>query len=121
DYAIFGSPGMLRTYYKVGYRITRPLTVYVIYGMRFFARAGAGPEWVVTPGVSYNFLPNLTGDFRVSLDNYGVSPNNNLTLVTALEYTLTGPAMLYVEYELRLDNMDRATHTFGVGITIRTF
>ncbi|MCL2382571.1 MAG: hypothetical protein FWC64_13445, partial [Treponema sp.] len=26
DYAIFGSPGMLRTYYKVGYRITRPLT-----------------------------------------------------------------------------------------------
>jgi len=99
----------------------RPLNVYLIFGQRHFARSGVGPEWVVTPGVSYRFLPNLTGDFRVSLDNYDGNPNNNLTIVTALEYTLRGPAILYMEYEVNLADMDRATHTFGFGITIRTF
>jgi len=120
DFA-FGSPGMLRMYYKVGYRVMRPLTVYLIFGQRIFARAGAGMEWVITPGVTYRFLPNLTGDFRISLDNYEGNPNNNLTIITAIEYTLRGPAVLYAEYELNLANMDRATHTFGFGITIRAF
>jgi len=121
DFEIFGSPGMVRTYYKVGYRIMRPLNVFVIFGQRFFARDGAGSEWIVTPGVTYRFLPNLTGDFRISLDNYDGSPNNNLTIITALEYTLRGPAILYVEYEVHFANMERVTHTFGFGITIRTF
>ena len=120
DFA-FGSPGMLRTYYKVGYRIMRPLNVYLIAGARFFARDGAGMEWMIAPGVTYRFLPNLTGDFRISFDNYEENPNNNLTITTALEYTLRGPAIFYVEYELRLDNMERANHTFGFGITIRAF
>ena len=121
DYAIFGSPGMLRTYYKVGYRIMRPLNVFLIFGQRIFARSGVGPEWIITPGVTYRFLPTLTGDFRISLDNYEGNPDKNLTVTAALEHTLRGPAILYVEYELRLDNMDRATHTFGFGITIRAF
>ena len=121
DYAIFGSPGMLRMYYKVGYRIMRPLDVYLIFGQRFFARSGVGPEWVITPGVTYRFLPNLTGDFSISLDNYEENPNKNLTITTVLEYTLRGPAILYVEYELHLANMNRANHTFGFGITIRAF
>ena len=117
----FGSPGMLRVYYKVGYRVMRPLTVYLIFGQRIFARSDASMEWIITPGVSYRFLPNLTGDFRISLDNYHGSPNNNLTILTALEYTLRGPAIFYVEYELHLENMERASHTFGFGITIRAF
>ena len=117
----FGSPGMLRTYYKVGYRVMRPLDVYLIFGQRFFARSGVGPEWIITPGVTYRFLPTLSGDFRISLDNYDGNPNKNLTILAALEHTLRGPAILYVEYEMRLDNMERASHTFGFGITIRAF
>jgi hypothetical protein len=120
DFA-FASPGMLRTYYKVGYRIKRPLSVYLIFGQRFFARDGVNSEWEITPGVTYRFLPNLTGDFRVSLDNYGGSPDNNLTITTALEYILSGPAIFYAEYDVKLANMDIATHTFGFGITIRAF
>ena len=121
DNVAFGSPGLIRTYYKVGYRIMRPLNVYLIAGLRLFARPGAEPEWMVAPGVTYRFLSNLTGEFRISLDNYEGSPNNNLTILAALEYTLRGPAILYVEYQMRLDNMDRVNHTFGFGITIRAF
>jgi len=120
DFA-FGSPGMLRAYYKVGYRIMRPLDVFLIFGQRIFARSGAGPEWIITPGVTYRFLPGVTGEFRISLDNYDGNPDKNLTMLAAIEHTLRGPAILYVEYELRLDNMDRANHTFGFGITIRAF
>ena len=121
DFETFGSPGLLRTYYKVGYRIMRPLEVYLIFGQRIFARSGAGPEWIVTPGVTYRFLPNLAGDFRLSIDNYEGNPNNNLTMITALEYTLRGPAVFYVEHQLNLTNMDRAANTIGFGMTIRAF
>ena len=80
-----------------------------------------GPYWEITPGIEYRFLPNLTGSLSVTLDNYGENPDNNLTIRTGIEHTLRGPAVFYVEYELRMDNMDIATHTFGFGITIRAF
>ena len=57
----------------------------------------------------------------MTLDNFEGSPNNNLSLLTGIEYTLRGPAVFYVEYKLNLANMDTATHSVGFGITIRAF
>jgi len=112
--------GELLTHQMVGYRITRPLFVYVIYGQRIFG-SDQGMDWEITSGAEYRFLPNLTGSFSVTLDNFDGNPNKNLTLIPGLELTLSGPAIFYAEYELRLDDMDRATHTFGFGLTIRAF
>ncbi|MCL2380148.1 MAG: hypothetical protein FWC64_00980 [Treponema sp.] len=122
-----GYPGMLQVHYKVGYRIMRPLFTYLIFGQRFHGQSGVGPYWEITPGVEYSFLPNLTGSFSVTLDNFegnplfGGTPNNNLTLRPALELMLAGPAFFYAEYVLRMENMERNYHTFGFGITIRAF
>ena len=121
DDPVYGFPGILQTRYKVGYRVIRPLNVFLIFSQRFHGESGVGPYWEITPGLEYRFLPNLTGTLSVSLDNYGGSPDNNLTIRTGIEHTLRGPAFLYAEYELRLDKMDTATHTFGFGITIRAF
>ena len=122
-----GYPGVLQIHYKVGYRVMRPLNVYLIFGQRFHGQSGVGPYWEITPGVEYRFLPNLTGFFSITLDNFqghplfGGTPNNNLTLNPAFELTLAGPAVFYVEYTLRMENMERNFHTFGIGITIRAF
>jgi len=122
-----GYPGMLQMHYKVGYRIMRPLFVYLIFGQRFHGQSGVGPYWEITPSVEYRFLTNLIGSFSMTLDNFegdplfGGTPNRNLTLNPALELTLRGPAVFYVEYTLRMENMERNYHTFGFGITIRAF
>jgi len=123
DAAPFGFPGELQMYYKVGYRIMRPLFVYLVFGQRFHGVSDMGPYWEITPGVTYRILPDLVGEFRVTLDNFEGNPNKNLTITTALEHTLRGPAILYVEYEVSLPNMEsnRVIHTFGFGITIRAF
>jgi len=121
DDPVIGYPGVLLTRYKVGYRVMRPLNVYLIFGQRFHGTSGVGPYWEITPGVEYRFLPNLTGSFSITLDNFHGNPDKNLTIRTGIEHMLQGPAFLYAEYELRLDNMDRATHTIGFGITIRAF
>ena len=121
DHPSYGYPGTLQMYYKVGYRIMRPLNVFLVFGQRFHGQSNTGPYWEITPGVEYRFLPNLLGTLSLTLDNYFGSPDNNLTINAGIEYTLRGPAVLYAEYLLRLDNMDRATHTFGFGITVRAF
>ena len=113
--------GTLEMHQMVGYRITRPLFVYLITGQIFDGRSGAGPHWEITPGVEYRFLPNLTGSFSITLDNFDGNPNKNLTLNPVLEKMFRGPALFYIEYELRLDNMENPRHMFGLGIEIRAF
>jgi len=114
-------PGILQMHQIIGYRIMRPLNVHLILGQTFHGTPDSdiGLEFVV--GAEYRILPNLTGSFNIILDSPDHFTTTNLTLNPMIEHTLRGPAVLYVEYELRLDNMDTATHTFGFGITIRAF
>ena len=116
-----GYPGVLQIRYKLGYRVLRPFNVFLIFGQRIHGTSGAGAEWEITPGIEYRFLPNLTGSLSVTLDNYRGNPDNNLTVRAGIEHTLRGPAIFYVEYELRLDNMENPAHSFGFGITLRAF
>ncbi|MCL2381240.1 MAG: hypothetical protein FWC64_06565 [Treponema sp.] len=114
-------PGSLEMYQLLGYRIARPLFVYLIAGQTFSGVSGSDVGMEFTPGIEYRFLPNLLGSFSITVESPDYFNTTNLMLRPSIEYTLRGPAMLYAEYELRLDNMDRATHTFGFGITIRAF
>ncbi|MCL2382282.1 MAG: hypothetical protein FWC64_11980, partial [Treponema sp.] len=114
--------GTLDLHQIVGYRVARPLFVYLLLGQSF--DGNPDNDYVgmsFTPGVEYRVTQNLTASFSLTLESPDRFTTTNLTLNPLLEYTLTGPAMLYVEYELRLDNMDRASHTFGFGVTIRAF
>jgi len=117
----YGFPGMLEMHQVIGYRIMRPLNVYLILSQTFHGAADSDVGLGFTAGVEYRILPNLTGSFGVIIDSPDHFTTTNLTLNPMLEYTLRGPAVLYLEYVLRLDDMDRATHTLGFGITIRAF
>jgi len=116
-----GPAGIFRAHYIVGYRIMRPLNVYMIVGHTNHADSETSATWEITAGVEYRILSNLLGTFSMTLDNFSGNPNNNLTFNPALEMTLRGPAIFYVEYEMRLDNMERINHTFGFGMSIRAF
>ncbi|MCL2381086.1 MAG: hypothetical protein FWC64_05770 [Treponema sp.] len=113
--------GALRLRQMLGYRVMRDLNVFLISTQDVSRAPDSDTALEFIPGVEYRILPNLTASFSVILQSPDQFTTTNLTLNPLLEYTLTGPAMLYVEYELRLDNMDRAAHTVGFGITIRAF
>ena len=114
-------PGAIETHQKVGYRIMRPLDVHLILGQAFTSLADTDPFLEFTPGVSYRFLPNLTGTLRMTLDSDDLFETTNLTFRSTIEYILRGPARFYVEYEMRLNNMERVDHRFGFGIEILAF
>jgi hypothetical protein len=116
-------PGILLMHQIVGYRITRPLSVYLVSRQHFINidDFDAGLEFI--PVIEYRFLPNLTGSFSVIIESPDYFSTTNLTLNPLLEKMLAGPAIFYVEYSLHLPdmNMNRAVHTFGFGITIFAF
>ena len=115
------TPGTLLLRQQVGYRVMRPLNVFLIMSQEFVNESGSDTWLEFIPGIEYRFLPNLTGSLSVIIESPDHFSTTNLTINPLLEYTLRGPATLYVEYALRFDNMDTATHTFGFGITIRAF
>jgi len=121
DHPVYGFPGMLQMHQIVGYRIMRPLNVFLILGQTIHGTSGSDIGLEFIPGVEYRILPNLLASFSLILDSPDHFTTTNLSLNPMIEYTLRGPAVLYAEYLLRLDNMDRATHTFGFGITVRAF
>jgi len=114
-------PGELQVRQIVGYRIMRPLNVYLILGQTFHGMPGLDVGLEFTPGIEYRFLPNLTGSLSMTIESPDHFTTTNLILRPSLELTLTGPAFFYLEYELFLNDMDRASHTFGFGMTIRAF
>jgi len=113
--------GSLLMHQKIGYRVTRSVFAYLILGQGIYGSPHVDTYLEFTPGVDVRLTPELTGTFRMTIDSPDHFTTTNLTLRPSIEYTLRGPAVLYVEYELRLADMDRATHTFGFGITIRAF
>jgi len=124
-----GFGGSIEVKQKVGFRILRPLTVSLLMGQTFFAEPrgdfdSRNTELFFTPGVSYSFLPNLTGIFRTELffapDDFETT--RLITLSARVEYMLRGPALLYAGYELRLARYkSNSHHRISFGIEIRAF
>jgi len=134
----FSHAGQLTLYQRVGYRVAQPLNVSVIASQKFFGAPEIdGVQWMVGPGLSYRNrnLPNLTASIRAMIDNYSHLPSGqlpgpetdfntkNLTIRPAIEKSLTGPALFYIQYELLLPDFapDRAVHTVGIGLEVRAF
>jgi len=118
DWHFFGN---LEMHQIVGYRIMRPLFVYMIFGQTFSGQTDSDIGLEFTPGVEYRILPNLLGSLSMTIASPDHFTTTNLTLRPVLEYTLRGPALFYVEYELHFPNMGSPRHTFGFGIEIRAF
>jgi len=114
--------GMLQFNQKVGYRITRPLTVSLLTGQTFFGAGDRDTALFFTPSVSYSFLPDLSGTFSVEFFSADYFDTRVITFDTRFEYMLRGPALFYLGYELRLARYKRDSHhRISFGIEIRAF
>jgi len=115
------NPGWINLYEKVGYRVMRPLEVYLLLGQFFSGVKDSDVGLQFTPGVSYRFTPRLTGLFSLTVYTPDAFDTTDLELKPTIEYTLGGPALLYVEYKLRFENMEKVRHNFGFGLDIKAF
>ncbi|MCL2381188.1 MAG: hypothetical protein FWC64_06280 [Treponema sp.] len=128
DTRVQGFGGQLQMHQRVGYRISWPLSVSLIASQRLFGNPDINDiEVMFGPGVAYRINPNLTASFRAMIESPDHFTTMDMALRPALELMLTGPALLYMQYELRLPDfgssnpMDRAVHVIGFGLEIRAF
>ena len=130
DTRVPGFSGELRMFQRIGYRISWPLSVNLITSQTISGNPDDNyTALMFGPGVTFRnrHVPNLTASFRAMLDSPDHFSTMNLTLRPAIEKSLAGPALFYVQYELNLPDfgssnpMDRAINTFGFGIEIRAF
>ena len=125
-----GLGGTLTMYQRLGYRISWPFSVSLIMSQGFLGHPDMNyTELMFGPGFTFRDrrAPNLSASFRAMIDSPDHFSTSNLTIRPAIEKTLTGPALFYVQYSLELPDfgssnpMDRAIHTFGIGLEIRAF
>ena len=120
DNALVG--GIVQVNEKIGYRVMKPLNVYLLAGQTIYADKDQDIALTIEPGASYRLMPNLTAflDLGISTPNYFETITYKIN--PSLEYTLKGPALFYVEYELELAKYKGDSfHTFGFGIDVKAF
>jgi len=126
DTRVPGFSGTLNMHQRIGYRISWPLSVSLIMSQTFSGNPDDNNAGLMFgPGVTFRnrHVPTLTASFRAMIDSPDHFSTTNLTLRPAIEKSLRGPALFYVQYEARMPNMNtnRTIHTFGFGIEIRAF
>jgi hypothetical protein len=115
-----GSIGLIE---KVGYRVMRPLNVSLLMGQLFYGSPeNDKPELFFFPSASYRILPNLTGSLTLGLETNDLFETNVYSIKPCIEFTLKGPAIFYVEYEVRIgEEKSDSSHRFGFGMDIKAF
>jgi hypothetical protein len=112
--------GILSVHEKAAYRVMRPLTVSLYLKQQFSGDSeDIGLNFI--PGCSYKINPLLTASLDVDIGTVDSFKTTDLTLKPCLEYTLKGPALFYVQYELKLAEFKKNSHSFGVGMDIKAF
>ena len=115
---------------KVGYRIMRPLIVSLLAGQKIYKHPtnlddpDSNFALTFTPSVFYRIMPNLTASLSLELDTPNKFKQVDFAIKPCFEYSLKGPALLYVEYEFRLvDISDKKqdNHRFGFGFDVVAF
>jgi hypothetical protein len=72
--------------------------------------------------MSYRVISGLTASLNLGISTADYFETQVITLSPCLEYTLKGPAIFYVEYELKLAQYKSGSHhKFGFGIDIKAF
>ena len=105
---------------KVGYKVMRPLNVSLLLQQTFYDDTDK-LSLFFTPAASYRIMPGLTASLGVTLGTEDAFDTTDLTIRPCLEYTLKGPALIYLQYELELKEMKNDNHKFGFGIDIKAF
>ena len=113
--------GALRLRQMVGYRVMRGLNVSLVATQDISREPDSDVALEFIPGAEFRFLPNLLGSLSLILASPDHFSTTNLSINPMLEFMLRGPAIFYMEYELRLEDMDTAIHVFGFGVTISAF
>ena len=113
--------GIIQVNEKVGYRVMKPLIVSLIAGQTVYADTKKDIGLSFTPGASYRIMPGLMGYLNVELKTNDYFETNDLKITPSLEYSLKGPALLYVQYELEMKELKNDSHRFGFGIEIKAF
>jgi len=120
--------GVLTLYQRVGYRVSWPVSVSLIAHQRFFGNPNMNYVGMMFgPGVTYRhrLFPNLTGSLRMIVESPDHFSTTDMIIRPAIEKTLAGPALFYIQYEVRLPDVgasgNRAVHAVGFGLEIRGF
>ena len=115
---------------KVGYRIMRPLTVSLLAEQKIHKNPldpsdpDSDLDLLFQLTGSYRILPVLTGSLSIGFGSPNKFNQTNFILKPCVEYSLKGPALFYVEYELNVNDISdkkQDNHRFGFGIDVKAF
>ena len=122
DSTVEGYWGELTVKEKVGYRVIRPLIVSLLAGQTYYNDSDTDSMLFFTPSASYRILPALTGILSMELRTADMFKTQTVTLTPCIEYTLKGPALIYVQYQVIIaPEKEDSAHKFGFGIDIKAF
>ena len=130
DSDVPGYIGMMQIKEKVGYRIMRPLNVSLLLGQTIYKHPDDPDDpdsnfgMFFKPMVSYRILSDLTASISVEFSTENKFKQTDFTLTPCVEYSLKGPALVYVQYEFNLVDITdtkQDNHKFGFGIDIKAF
>ena len=133
DFATWDNPlrgGEIYINEKVGYRIMRPLIVSLLAEQKIYKNPvtlgdpDSDVDLLFMLTGSYRILPVLTGSLTFGLGSPNKFNQTNFILKPCIEYSLKGPALFYVEYELNVNDIadkKQDNHRFGFGIDVMAF
>ena len=115
---------------KIGYRIMRPLTVSLLAGQKYYAEPNVDGDdnsnlaLSFALSASYRIISNLIASLTLELSSPNKFDQVDFAITPCVEYSLKGPALLYVQYEFSLVDIGdtkQDNHRFGFGIDIMAF
>jgi lipopolysaccharide assembly outer membrane protein LptD (OstA) len=77
-----------------------------------------------SPRVSYRINPQWSAFFEATINTQNTFESMDFELKPFVEYSLTGPGLLYIEYKLNVEDMTREPsirHAITLGFNIRAF
>jgi hypothetical protein len=66
-------------------------------------------------------MSNLTASVKVGFNTEDSFETMDMSVKPCLEYALKGPALLYVEYEMEVEEFKKDNHKFRFGIDVKAF
>ena len=113
--------GVVEINEKIGYRVIRPLTIQLLMEQKVYGEPDKDASLAFIPGIAYRIIPGLVASLDIGFSSADYFTTKDLMIRPCLEYTLKGPALFYVEYELKLEELKRDNHKFGFGMDIKAF
>ncbi|AEF81765.1 hypothetical protein [Leadbettera azotonutricia] len=119
--ALWDTLGLLRVDEEAAYRVTRAFTASLHLGQEFSGVKNTDADLTFIPGLSYKIIPQLTASLDVKIESPDYFKTTNLEITPCLEYSLSGPALLYLQYTLALPEFKNPSHILGLGLEIKAF